>query len=286
MLGTLSVMRSTALSTGSNVLRAVGGTVVGFIVGAALIGALGTGPVALWILMPFAVFLASFVPEMVSFAAGQTAFTVVVLIAFNLIAPQGYKVGIVRIEDVALGCAVAVVVSILLWPRSVAKTTIRAANESTSQSAHYLLAAVHRVTRHADIPDDAVRDAIAATRTADDAVRQYLGESGGDADLQEVLQTSRRANRVLLAAEAIARIPLRTPADSATTARSVVDAHAAAIVAWLDDADGTSHAGAPSIGTDLSDALATDGLDTARDLLWAAVYLNELELLGQEMQSA
>ena len=42
VLGTLSVLRSNALSTGQNVLRGLLGTVAGFVVGAALVELVGT----------------------------------------------------------------------------------------------------------------------------------------------------------------------------------------------------------------------------------------------------
>ena len=51
--------------------------------------------------------------------SGQAAFTVTVAVLFNLLVPVGWKVGVVRIEDVALGCAVSVLAGTLLWPRGV-----------------------------------------------------------------------------------------------------------------------------------------------------------------------
>jgi uncharacterized membrane protein YccC len=33
------------------------------------------------------------------------------------VSPAGWRVGLVRIEDVALGCAVSLVVGLLFWPR-------------------------------------------------------------------------------------------------------------------------------------------------------------------------
>src|SRR5689334_18228357 len=41
----------------------------------------------------------------------------VVLIPFNLIAPVGWKLGVARGEDVAVGVGISVVVGVLLWPR-------------------------------------------------------------------------------------------------------------------------------------------------------------------------
>ena len=117
VLGTLSVLRSNALSTGQDALRALAGTVVGLVVGAGLLAAIGTSPVALWIVLPVAVLVQGVVPVTISFAAGQAAFTLTLVILFNLIQPAGWQVGLLRLEDIALGCAVSVVVGLLFWPR-------------------------------------------------------------------------------------------------------------------------------------------------------------------------
>ena len=71
-------------------------------------------------LLPLAVLVAGFAPQTVSFAAGQAAFTVAVVILFNLLQPVGWQVGLVRVQDVAIGCAAALVVGLLLWPGSAA----------------------------------------------------------------------------------------------------------------------------------------------------------------------
>ena len=139
VLGTLSVLRSSALSTGSTLLRAIVGTTLGFVAGALLIVLVGTGPVVLWLLLPAAVFLSAFVPEVVSFAAGQAAFTVTVLILFNLLQPTGWRVGLVRVEDVAVGCLAAGIVALLLWPRGVAAGVDAAIAAANRAGAAYLL---------------------------------------------------------------------------------------------------------------------------------------------------
>jgi len=117
VLGAMSVLRSSALTTGTRVLRAVAGTAVGFVLGAAVIELLGVDPVVLWILLPIVAFGSAYVPEVASFVAGQAAFTMMVLINFNLIVPTGWQVGLIRVEDVVVGALVGIVVSVLLWPR-------------------------------------------------------------------------------------------------------------------------------------------------------------------------
>ncbi len=109
VLGTLTVLRSDALSTGQNALRGLAGNIAGFVIGGALILAIGTNSTTLWLLFPLAVLLAGLAPAVISFAAGQAAFTITLLILYNIIAPAGWKVGLIRIEDVAIGCAVSLV---------------------------------------------------------------------------------------------------------------------------------------------------------------------------------
>ena len=120
VLGTLSVLRSNALATGSSIVSALAGTAVGLLVGAALVIAIGTHEAVLWAALPPAVLLAAYAPRAISFAAGQAGFTVVLFILFNLIQPTGWHVGLVRIEDVAIGFAISLGVGLLFWPRGAA----------------------------------------------------------------------------------------------------------------------------------------------------------------------
>ena len=73
VLGALSVLRSNALNTGQDAVRAMIGTVAGFIAGAALLVGIGTSTTLLWFLLPLVVFLAGVAPAVISFAGGQAA---------------------------------------------------------------------------------------------------------------------------------------------------------------------------------------------------------------------
>ena len=120
VLGTLSVLRTNAASTESTALRGLGGTVIGFVVGALLILGIGTSTPALWAALPIAIAVAAYAPGTLPFTFGQAAFTVVIVVLFNLLVPVGWKVGLLRIEDVAIGCLVSLVVGVLFWPRGAA----------------------------------------------------------------------------------------------------------------------------------------------------------------------
>ena len=184
VLGALSVLRSNALNTGQDAVRAMLGTVAGFIVGAALLVGIGTNTTLLWFLLPLAVFLAGVAPAVISFAGGQAAFTLTVVILFNILQPTGWRVGLVRIEDVALGVGVSLVVGVLFWPRGAAPALRQALAQAYADGAGYLASTVRFGMSRGDpstpapaLADDAAR-AAAASRRLDDAFRTYLAERG------------------------------------------------------------------------------------------------------------
>jgi uncharacterized membrane protein YccC len=183
VLGTLSVLRSNALNTGQNVVRGLLGTAAGVVVGAALLALIGTNETVLWLLLPAAVLVAGFAPAAVSFAAGQAAFTVVLVILFNLIQPVGWHVGLIRIEDAALGFGVSLAVGLLFWPRGAVTALAQELAEAYAESARYLAAAVEFGAARCQpgaalhpVPAAAAGRAAAAARRLDDAFRTYLAE--------------------------------------------------------------------------------------------------------------
>ncbi|MEU7059257.1 FUSC family protein [Streptomyces sp. NPDC046197] len=185
LLGTLSVLRSNALSTGQNALRALGGTLAGSVIGAGLLYLIGRHGDVLWYLLPFAVLLAGVAPTVVSFAAGQAAFTVTLVILFSIGQNPDWHIVLLRIEDIAIGCAVSVVVGLFFWPRGAAAAVDRALAEAYTGSAGYLAGAVaYAVGRcgagpgPVGAPAEEAREAAAAARRLDDAFRTYLAERG------------------------------------------------------------------------------------------------------------
>ena len=99
--------------------------------------ATGSDDAVLWALLPAAVFAAAWAPRAVSFLAGQAAFSLLVLILFNILDPVSWRIGIVRVEDVAIGCAVSLLVGLLLWPRGAAAVVRAALAASYDASAAY-----------------------------------------------------------------------------------------------------------------------------------------------------
>jgi uncharacterized membrane protein YccC len=287
VLGAMSVLRSSALTTGTRVLRAVAGTAVGFVLGAVVIELLGVDPVVLWIILPIVAFGSAYVPEVGSFVAGQAAFTTMVLINFNLIVPTGWQVGLIRVEDVVVGAMVGIVVSVLLWPRGATAAVSKAIEEARTVGAKFLKAAVLRVTRGAseDATDRVIalsHEALSTSRTVDDAVRQYLSESGGTTELRApVVRAANRAIRLRAAAELIADV-VPPPLGVYPRTREVLESHAEAIRVRLIGDPGRE---LESVSDDFVLALRADAtgddlaVSAALPLTTAAANLGELELL-------
>jgi uncharacterized membrane protein YccC len=211
VLGTLSVLRSNALNIGQDVVRGLMGTVVGFIIGAGILAVIGTNTTLLWLLLPPAILLAGVAPAAISFAAGQAAFTLTLVFLFNIIQPAGWRVGLLRVEDVALGCAVSLVVGLLFWPRGAGAALRRALAGAYADSADYLASAVEfgvlrddpSAMSRAAPTGDAMR-AAAAGRRLDDTFRSYLAERGAKRiPLAEVTSLVTGVSGLRLAADAI-----------------------------------------------------------------------------------
>ena len=287
VLGAMSVLRSSALTTGTRVLRAVAGTAVGFVLGAIVIELLGVDPVVLWILLPIVAFGSAYVPEVASFVAGQAAFTMMVLINFNLIVPTGWQVGLIRVEDVVVGALVGIVVSVLLWPRGATAAVSKAIDDARAVGAEFLTQAVLRVTRGAseDATDRVIalsRAGLEASRTVDDAVRQYLSENGGMTELRApVVRAANRAIRLRAAAELIADV-VPPPLGVYERTREVLESHADAIEARLTGDPGRE---LHTISDDFVLSLRADAtnddlaISAALALTTVAANLGELELL-------
>jgi hypothetical protein len=205
VLGTLSVLRTSAASTGGTAWRALAGTVVGFVIGALLLIAIGTGQTALWVALPLAVLVAAYAPGTTPFVVGQAAFTVTIVVLFNLLAPAGWRVGLLRIEDVAIGCAVSLVVGVLFWPRGVASVVGDDLADTFRRGAEYLSQAVDWALSELMLPPAAAAGAANASIRLDDAVRGFLTEQGSKKLSKEDLWTMVNAStRLRLTAHTLA----------------------------------------------------------------------------------
>ncbi|MBV9207738.1 MAG: FUSC family protein [Actinobacteria bacterium] len=178
VLGTLSVLRTNAATTEATALRALGGTVAGFVVGALLLLGIGTSTPVLWAALPIAVAVAAYAPGTLPFTFGQAAFTVVVLVLFNLLAPAGWRVGLLRVEDVAIGCAVSLAVGVVFWPRGAGSVVGDDLADAYRCGAAYLTQAVDWALGTRPGAPDAGPAAVTAGIRLDEALRSFLAEQG------------------------------------------------------------------------------------------------------------
>src|SRR5207244_595894 len=206
VLGTLSVLRSNALGTGWSILSALAGTAVGIVAGALLVIGIGTHEAVLWGVLPVALLLAAYAPRAISFAAGQAGFTVVLFVLFNLIQPVGWRVGLVRIEDVAIGFAISLGVGLLFWPRGAGALLREDLAAAYGRGADYVVATARQLIEGGDTGDAARagRAADAALHRLDDAFRQYLAErSATELNVEDVAALVGGASRVRRAAQSL-----------------------------------------------------------------------------------
>jgi uncharacterized membrane protein YccC len=138
--------------------------------------------------------------------AGQAAFTVFSIVLFNIVAPQGWRIGVTRAEDVALGCLASLVAGFLFWPRGAGAALALAYADAYRSASDLLSRAVGRLTSGTAPPPD-TEAAASAGRRLEDALRQYLAEQGTKrVPLDSVSTLATGAARLRFAAAAVLRL--------------------------------------------------------------------------------
>lgn len=179
LLGVMSVLRFDAATTRRYAWQAVVGTGGGVLIGSGIVWAAGDREALLWAVLPVAVFLAGWGPTAINYLVGQMSFSTFTIILLALIAwPPTLDLGLVRVEDVAIGCGVAVLIGLLLWPGGARESLASQLRVAVSASATYLHEAVGALTHHP--PEEslraqrqrAVKSALLAAETHDIALMQ------------------------------------------------------------------------------------------------------------------
>jgi hypothetical protein len=196
----------------------------------------------------------------------------------------GWTVGVVRIEDVAIGCAVSILVGGLLWPRGLSSVVGDDLADSFRTGASYLTQAVHWASgSRASPPDDALAAVTCASRL-DDALRGFLAEQGSKRiGLRELWRLVGGSLRLRLTAHSITNLPrngsgIGGPDDA-------LDQRTAALTAWyrrLAEVVGRPHGGpVPALQAPAFD----DGeIGSAPSESGYGVWLDEyLEHLGEHL---
>jgi uncharacterized membrane protein YccC len=130
-------------------------------------------------------------------------------VLFNLIAPVGWRVGLVRVEDVAIGFAISLAVGVLFWPRGAAALLRENLAAAYARSADYVVATARQLIEGAGShdADRAARTADAALDRLDEAFREYLAErSAADFHVEDVAALVGGATRVRRAGFSLAEL--------------------------------------------------------------------------------
>ncbi|MDP9292899.1 MAG: FUSC family protein, partial [Actinomycetota bacterium] len=302
-LGTMSVLRSSALGTGSTIVNALIGTAAGILVGSILIVAIGPNELLMWAALPPAILLAAYAPRAISFAAGQAGFTLAVLVLFNLIQPTGWTVGLIRIEDVAIGFTISLGVGVLFWPRGAAALLRESLSVAYARAAEYVVVATRQLTGTGglSVSENPARASTAAIDRLDDAYREYLAERSADrVNVQSAAALAAGAVRVDRAGQLIDSLERTTDRPTLARCGDNLDRESEALRAWyLQLADSLAHAAAapPPLAPEAESRMRflacvrreiTGGDTATRDAalaqLWASQYLDSLGRLQSHLQ--
>jgi uncharacterized membrane protein YccC len=278
VLGTLSVLRTNAASTGSTALRALVGTAAGFFIGAAFILALGQSTAALWAALPIAVLVAAYSPGTAPFAVGQAAFTLTVSVLYNILVPVGWKVGVIRIEDVAIGAGVSALVGLLFWPRGASSIVADDLADALHEGGVYLVqATAWAVGTRPALPDAGMR-AVNAGLRLDDALRGFLAEQGTKhVPKEHVWRLVGGTTRIRLTAQSLSSLP--PPEAASEPGRLALVEEATHLAGWCDDYAGELGRSSPTAARELASAIADQESPSYRQhgyLLWVQHHLDHI----------
>lgn len=144
-------------------------------IGAGLVVGIGDGSAALWAAFVLAVLVAAYAPGVLPFPTGQAAFTVLLLVLYNLIAPTGWTVGVVRVEDIGIGVGISALVGLLFLSRGGATAVADDVAEALHRGGMYLVQATSWALGTRAAPPEATA-MVQASERLDDATRSWLSE--------------------------------------------------------------------------------------------------------------
>jgi len=131
LFGVIAVLRFDSFTTKRNAWQALLGTVFGVIVATIIISLAGNNLTLMWILLPITVFIAGWSAVVLNYPVAQASFSGFILIMVAITRwPPDLLMGGIRIVDIALGSAIALVVALVLWPQG----ALGALHQAMSQS--------------------------------------------------------------------------------------------------------------------------------------------------------
>ncbi|HEX6477152.1 MAG TPA: FUSC family protein [Acidimicrobiales bacterium] len=216
VFATLTILKTTASTTRATAVQALAGTVLGFGAAAGLALILGGHLVAWAAVLPFVIFLAFYTATVVDFVIGQATFTMLIVVLFNILQPLGWKIGLVRLEDVAAGAGIGVAIGLLAWPRGASGQLRGAMADLLDCGRAYATRTARALLPTVAEPRDTEelrRRVLAAAVRTEDVFAQYLAERKDGTVSPEVWSGVIIAgHRLWYSADVIGR--MRTPEDT------------------------------------------------------------------------
>jgi uncharacterized membrane protein YccC len=294
LLGVISILRFDAVGTRRFAIQAVVGTVAGVLAATALLAVAGQQEWVLWVALPMLVFLAAWSAVAISYPVGQAAFSALVLVVMSIVSwPAQLLLGLVRIEDVALGAAVAVVVGFLMWPRGAIGYLRRQLATALLDGSAYLAAAIGSLVT-APSPgslEACRRRAIASAELAGETYDLSLMQRGPAEDMRPWTRATVTCFVLISAARVIAE--LRETAGAVGSHPELVVAldasRAASTAVWADAAATIDPAVGPpergrAVEPDLPGAVPITSAEDARALMvtvWVVDWVRHLGPLAE-----
>ncbi|HWC38197.1 MAG TPA: FUSC family protein [Acidimicrobiales bacterium] len=215
VFATLTILRTTASTTRATAAEALAGTVLGFGAASGLAVAFGGHLVAYAATLPFVIFLAFYTATVVNFVVGQACFTMLIVVLFNILQPLGWKIGLLRVEDVATGAAIGVAIGLLAWPRGASGQLKGALADLLDCGRAYASRTARNLLPGVAEPSDALdlrRRALSAAVRSEDVFAQYLAERKDEVPPEVWSDILIAGHRLWYSADVISR--MQTPGDT------------------------------------------------------------------------
>lgn len=235
-LGALVALKFDASGTMRTALQVFLGTIAGFAVGVFMLSLTVERPVAMWLLLPIAAFLASYTPGAISLIVGQAFFTVFVIDLVGLTTPNRLAVAEWRLADVLLGVAVSLLVSLLMWPHGVVPMLVQTSRRAVRMATAFMLASYEQLAdgpywdEHVDVVKSRALAANArAIETFDLAFSQRGPGLENTAAIIASINSASQLNHAAEVVSALAHIDALPTSMSATGDAMLAAAHRAGI---------------------------------------------------------
>jgi len=176
LLATLTLMRTSVLTTGAAVWPALVGTALGVAAAGVVLTTVAEDSVVLELALPPVMVLALVAGRWWGPLAAQALFTLVVTLIFAQLAPVTWQLAGIRVADVVVGAALGLLVGLLVWPRGAAAEMRRTGAATLVAAAYDMESTVRSMVEGPHRSADST--AAHLMHLADSTYAQYRSEPG------------------------------------------------------------------------------------------------------------